>query len=120
MLVERPLCSLYAEGPLWAWNVRKKALLTLWALWEKKISSIKEKTPHAPHKQPSRGNLTYYAPPYGGGEGGGASWGKGQGQLWSVLGHYFPTIMNKTSFLFVHYKKSVIFAPVNLNQSIHV
>ena len=29
------LCSLYAEGPLWARNVRKKALLTLWALWEK-------------------------------------------------------------------------------------
>ena len=26
------LCSLYAEGPLWARNVRKKALLTLWAL----------------------------------------------------------------------------------------
>ena len=49
-----------------------------------------------------------------------ASWGKEQGQLGSVLGHYFPIIMNKTSFLFVHYKKSVIFAPVNLNQSIYV
>ena len=31
------LCSLYAEGPLWARNVRKKALLTLWALWEKNV-----------------------------------------------------------------------------------
>ena len=28
-----------------------------------------------------RGNLTYYAPPYGGGDGGGASWFKGRGQL---------------------------------------
>ena len=57
---------------------------------------------------------------FGVGEVGGASWGKGQGQLGSVLGHPFPLIMNKTSFLFVHYKKSVIFAPVNLNQSIYV
>ena len=39
----------------------------------KKISSIKEKTPHAPHKQPNRGNLTYHAPPCGGGVGGGAT-----------------------------------------------
>jgi len=42
-----------------------------------KISSIKEKTPHTPHKQPGRGNLTYHSPPYGGGEGGGANWGWG-------------------------------------------
>ena len=39
------LCSLYAEGLLWARNVRKKALLTLWALWEKKLPSVKERTP---------------------------------------------------------------------------
>ena len=29
-----------------------------------------------PYWQSCRGNLTYYAPPYGGGEGGGASWGE--------------------------------------------
>ena len=38
-----------------------------------KISFVKEKTPHAPHKQPNRGNLTYHAPPCGGGVGGGAT-----------------------------------------------
>ena len=30
------------------------------ALWEKNVTSVKEKPPHAPHKQPNRGNLTYY------------------------------------------------------------
>ena len=30
-------------------------------------------TPHAPRKQPNRGNLTYYAPSCGGGVGGGAT-----------------------------------------------
>jgi len=30
-------------------------------------------------KQPNRGNLTYYSPPYGGGAGGGASWFRGWG-----------------------------------------
>ena len=35
MLVERPLCSLYAEGVLWARKVRQKAQWTLCALWEK-------------------------------------------------------------------------------------
>jgi len=33
---------------------------------------VRERPHHAPCKQPNRGNLTYYAPPYGGGEGGGA------------------------------------------------
>jgi len=42
---------------------------------------VREKPHHAPCKQASRGNLTYYAPPFGGGEGGGDSWGKEQGQL---------------------------------------
>ena len=37
MLVERPLCSLYAGGVLWARNVRQKAPWTLCALWEKKL-----------------------------------------------------------------------------------
>ena len=36
MLVERPLWSLYAEGVLWARNVRQKPPWTLCALWEKK------------------------------------------------------------------------------------
>ena len=39
ILVERPLCSLYAEGVLWARNVRQKAQWTLCALWEKKLPS---------------------------------------------------------------------------------
>ena len=30
--------------------------------------------------QPNRGNLTYYSPPFGGGDGGGASWGWGWGR----------------------------------------
>ena len=34
---------------------------------------VREKPPHTPHKQPNRGNLTYYSPPFGGGAGGGAS-----------------------------------------------
>ena len=67
-------------------TVRKIAQWTLCALWEKKLPSVREKPHHAPCKQASRGNLTYYAPPFGGGEGGGASWGKEQGQLGSVLG----------------------------------
>ena len=36
------LWSLYAEGLLWARNVRKNALLTLCALWEKKISFVRD------------------------------------------------------------------------------
>ena len=38
MLVERPLCSLYAGGVLWARNVRKKASVN-------SVSSVREKTP---------------------------------------------------------------------------
>ena len=33
------LWTLYAEGVLWARNVRQKAQWTLWALWEKKLPS---------------------------------------------------------------------------------
>ena len=44
ILVERPLCSLYAEGVLWARNVRKKAQWTLCALWEKEIPFVREGT----------------------------------------------------------------------------
>ena len=36
------------------------------------MSSVREKTTHDSYWQPNRGNLTYYAPPYGGGVGGGA------------------------------------------------
>ena len=39
------LCSLYAEGLLWARNVRQKAQWTLCALWEKKLRRLREKTP---------------------------------------------------------------------------
>ena len=45
ILVERPLCSLYAEGVLWARNVRQKAQWTLCALWEKTLPRLREKTP---------------------------------------------------------------------------
>ena len=60
MLVERPLWPLYAEGLLWARNVRQKAPWTLCALWEKKfpmnkrmrqkrsvksVSSVRERIP---------------------------------------------------------------------------
>ena len=69
----RPLWILYAGGVLWVRNVGWNVLLNLWVLWEKEISFVKEKTPHAPHKQPNRGNLTYHAPPCGGGVGGGAT-----------------------------------------------
>ena len=159
------LCSLYAEGPLWARNVRKKALLTLWALWEKKlpsesqaffltwrvrslshegafffsqkitdeqntqrptetlsqpisqnltatfgsnalwilyaegllwvrncaqkgsvksVSSVREKKLYEVCKQPNRGNLTYYSPPYGGGAGGGATRFGGEAAVISI------------------------------------
>ena len=43
----------------------KKVPLDLWVLWEKKLYEV--------CKQPSRGNLAYYAPPCGGGVGGGAT-----------------------------------------------
>ena len=46
MLVERPLCTLYAGGVLWARNVRQKAQWTLCALWEKNLLSVREKNPH--------------------------------------------------------------------------
>jgi len=39
------LWTLYAEGVLWARNVRQKAPWTLCALWEKKMSFVREKTP---------------------------------------------------------------------------
>ena len=48
---------------------------------------VREKPPHTPHKQPNRGNLTYYSPPFGGGAGGGASWGRGRGQSFRGRGH---------------------------------
>jgi len=40
---------------------------------EKKASSVREELFHDPCQQPNRGNLTYHAPPCGGGEGGGAT-----------------------------------------------
>ena len=52
---------------------------------EKKISSVREELSHDPCQQANRGNLTYHAPPCGGGEGGGASWGWCCGQLGLVL-----------------------------------
>jgi len=39
------LWTLYAEGVLCARNVRQKAQWTLWALWEKKMSFVRGKTP---------------------------------------------------------------------------
>ena len=50
------------------------------------VRSVREKTLHAPHKQPSRGNLTSHAPPCGGGVGGGATilWDRNGEQKGSV------------------------------------
>ena len=59
------LWTLYAGGLLWARTVRQKTPWTLCALWEINLSSVRERPHHAPCKQPNRGNLTYYAPPYG-------------------------------------------------------
>ena len=56
------LWNLYAGGLLWVRTVRKKASVHLWVLWEKKLPSVRERPPHAPCKQPKRGNLTYYSP----------------------------------------------------------
>ena len=68
------LWILYAGGVLWARNVGGKVLLNLWVLWEIICPSVRDKTPHASCMQPNRGNLTYYAPPCGEGDGGGAGW----------------------------------------------
>jgi len=65
-------------------SVREKDILrmrTRYPPCEKKIFSGWEELSHDPCQQPSRGNLTYHAPPCGGGEGGGASWGRCCGQL---------------------------------------
>ena len=40
------LWTLYAGGLLWARNVRQKPPWTLCALWEKKMSFVRERTPH--------------------------------------------------------------------------
>ena len=40
---------------------------------EKKTFSVREELFHDPRQQPNRGNLTYHAPPCGGGVGGGAA-----------------------------------------------
>ena len=75
---------------------------------------MREKTPQTSCQQPNRGISVITPLPSGEGLGGGGGGGGGGAPP------RFPLIMNKTSFLFVHYKKSVIFAPVNLNQSIYV
>ena len=54
-------------------TVRQKAPWTLCALWEKKLPGVREMLTHTSCQQASRGNLTYYAPPCGGGVGGGAT-----------------------------------------------
>ena len=58
-------------------TVRNNALLDLWVLWEKNLPSVKEEPTHVSRQQASRGNLTYYAPPFGGGVGGGATLSSG-------------------------------------------
>ena len=80
------LWYLYAEGLLWVRNSAQKVLLDLWVLWEKKLPSVKEMLTHTSCQQASRGNLTYHAPPCGGGVGGGAtlSWDRNCAQMSSV------------------------------------
>ena len=60
------LWSLYADGLLWARNVCQKGSV-------RSVSSVRAKNLYEVCKQPSRGNLAYYAPPCGGGVGGGAT-----------------------------------------------
>ena len=68
------LCSLYAEGPLWARNCAQKGSVnSVGSVREKNILHKRKDFPR-PTQQPSRGNLTFHSPPYGGGAGGGASW----------------------------------------------
>ena len=59
-------------------TVRKIAQWTLCALWEKKLTSVREKPHHAPCKQPNRGISVITPLPFGGGVGGGAtsSWAR--------------------------------------------
>ena len=44
------LWILYAEGLLWARNVRQKNLLNLWVLWEKEIPTVRERDTHSERK----------------------------------------------------------------------
>ena len=60
------LWTLYAGGVLWDRNVGWKGSV-------RSVSSVREKDLYEECKQSSRGNLTYYAPPCGGGVGGGAT-----------------------------------------------
>ena len=71
MLVERPLCSLYAEGLLWARNCAQKGSVN-------SVCSVRDKTPHDSYWQAYRGNLTFHSPPYGGGARGRGRSGKGE------------------------------------------
>ena len=48
------------------------------------MSSVREKKLYEVCKQPNRGNLTYYSPPYGGGAGGGATRFAGEAAVISV------------------------------------
>ena len=50
----------------------------------KSVSSVREKKLYEVCKQPNRGNLTYYSPPYGGGAGGGATRFGGEAAVISV------------------------------------
>ena len=70
---------------------------------------VREKPPHTPHKQPNRGNLTYYSPPFGGGAGGGASRFGGGAAVLSPLLCYpvsptlFPCLLLPTVLLSLTY-----------------
>ena len=67
-------------------TVRKIAQWTLCALWEKKLTSVREKPHHAPCKQPNRGISVITPLPFGGGVGGGATilWARNSTQKGSV------------------------------------
>ena len=73
------------------------------ALWEKKVTSVKEKPPHAPRKQPNRGNLTYYA----------LIWNKSAG-WWKVLtthqaNHPHNTQVSSPTIKDITHKKSACY-----------
>ena len=96
------LWTLYAGGLLWVRNSAQKVLLDLWVLWEKKLPSVKEMLTHTSCQQANRGNLTYYAPPCGGGDGGGATllWTRNAGgkillNLWVLWEKEIPSVREK-------------------------
>ena len=87
------LWYLYAEGLLWVRNSAQMGSV-------KSVSSVRDKTTHDSYWQAYRGNLTFHSPPYGGGEGGGAtsSWVRNVRKkalltLWALWEKKLPSVL---------------------------